>query len=521
MAKKPPNGVVPFFVSGVGATNSTSAKVSFENRKAYRTQVFSDDLIPNVAYTWGKDRFYGKINTRGEAILPRQAFLKSLKYTSNNQNYFAMNFVADAWRDFAEKLRELRDNNVIYAESPWSSPLIHKAYQDPATIYSSYMKEEVFGTFTNIYLGRSTSARKRVKDFNTFLQEFSPFFERVASKTGFITYSGMVESGWTTPLMSGLVIEIATESYDKDEDKAAKFGDFNFGVVANVAAQYGFKIDRNIPWRLVADLSSKAMQEYMIGVPIAGIEGEFQNRLGECGELMQRDPGYMPDFYGYSQIPGLESIKRHISAYINTQRELTPGYIIYRNIKNTADQQKIAAIVFANAYMTSWTQDMALLTPYLRNMYNSYVKGNPVVSSYVPNPTSSRSPGLGINCASRTVLHRNEPIDATTIGGPAARYYYRWAYKCFYTLRCGERHLKYGRDERQRHLREATNRFDFGGGAAFQRYASTIQYIHEEFIGPFQTKFLNIETISDMLEEGESDALSNSRRQNRVRRDLY
>lgn len=521
MTKRPPNSVVPFFVSGVGASNAESSKINFENRKEYRTNVFGDNLIPNIAYTWGKDRFYGKINTEGEAITPRRALLKSLKYTADKQSYLAMNFVADAWRDFAEKLRELRDQNVLYEDSPWASPLIYRAYEDPHITYTNYMKEQVFASYTNLWLGRSTSARKRVKDFDSFLQELGPFFDSTISKVGFLTQSGMIESGWTTPFMTGLVIEVAEENYDNDSEKTAKFGDFNFGLVSNVAAQYGFKIDRNIPWRLVADLSSKAMQEYMIGVPIAGIEGDFQNRLDECGELMERDPNYLPDFYGYSQIPGFETVKRHISAYLNADRELIPGYVFYQQIKDTEDQQKIAAIVFANAYLRSWTEDMALFTPYLRNMYNSFVTTNPVMSEYVPAPDAVSRASLGKPCDSQTLLHLRFPISTDTIGSDGARYHYRWSYKCFYNLRTKERKKDYNRDETLRHLREATNRFDFGGGSAFQKHASTLQYIHENFIGPFQTKFLNIDKISDMLEEGESSDIPNTRRQNRVRGNLY
>ena len=73
----------------------------------------------------------------------------------------------------------------------------------------------------------------------------------------------------------------------------------------------------------------------------------------------------------------------------------------------------------------------------------------------------------------------------------------------------------------QRHLRETTNRYDFGAGSAYRRYSDALSYIQKNFIGPFQTKFLNFETISDILEEGENSALSDTRRQNGMRGNLY
>ena len=178
----------------------------------------------------------------------------------------------------------------------------------------------------------------------------------------------------------------------------------------------------------MADLSSRAMQEYMVGVPIAGIEGDFQNKLSECAEVMQRDPGYIPDFFGYSEIPGFESVKRHITAHINNDGELSPGYSIYQEIRNARDQQEIAEVVFSYGFRPTRTQDVSSITPFLRNMYNSYVNTNPVVTEYFPSPYASR-----INPSWYFVPFASKQpvlfIDDRTIGTFTSRYQFRWAYK--------------------------------------------------------------------------------------------
>jgi hypothetical protein len=64
-------------------------------------------------------------------------------------------------------------------------------------------------------------------------------------------------------LISGLIVEIATDSQAEDYKKTPYFEDENFNYVSAAAKNHGFKIDKNAPWRFVADLDSKAMKKYM------------------------------------------------------------------------------------------------------------------------------------------------------------------------------------------------------------------------------------------------------------------
>ena len=535
MAKRPKNSVVPFYVSGVSASNSTpSIKRVFENRKKYNKDVFPEDLIPNVAYTWGKDRFYGKINTRGNSIVPGGIFMKSLKYTNQQQNYYAMNFVADAWRDFAEKLRSLAANNTIYQQSVWAAPVIEKAYVTPSIIYDNYMKDTVFDIFTNSFLGQTSRSKKTV-DFDTFLDQMGDFLNNVIRNEGILTRSGIIESFYTPPFMTGLIIEVSSGDYSNDKEKSQKFGDLNFGLVAEIASQYGFSIDRNIPWRLVADISSKAMQEYMVGVPIVGVEGNFANRLDECREIVRRNPGDLPDFYGYSEIPGFENVKRHIAAYIDEGdegEELKPGYFIYQNIRTAPDQKTVAQIIFDNAYEETYFTDMAFLTPYLATFYDSYVSSSPLFSEYI---SMDEYDPLISACKSKTRVVRRLPLpfNQQVIGTPTSRYNFKWSYKTFYQVRMAERNKIEDPAATLKNLRSATNQYDFSSGTSLQKYFTTIEYIQQNYVGPFQTKFLNIDRVGDLLEEqgqssgldnseeGSYDAVSDARQQEPVRRGIY
>ncbi len=62
---------------------------------------------------------------------------------------------------------------------------------------------------------------------------------------------------------SGLALEIADAPYDNDDQKINDFvNSKNWEFYVNACNSYGFMIDINAPWRLIADLDSEAMMGY-------------------------------------------------------------------------------------------------------------------------------------------------------------------------------------------------------------------------------------------------------------------
>lgn len=79
-----------------------------------------------------------------------------------------------------------------------------------------------------------------------------------------LTKSGYIRSKYYNPSSTGLCIEIFNDSIGLDSVKFEKFiksPNFEFYLLA--AAKHGFFVDKNAPWRLVANLNSPRMQEYM------------------------------------------------------------------------------------------------------------------------------------------------------------------------------------------------------------------------------------------------------------------
>jgi len=62
---------------------------------------------------------------------------------------------------------------------------------------------------------------------------------------------------------SGVAIEVADLNAANDDDKITQFlNSKNWEFFVNACNSYGFMIDLNIPWRIVADIDSEAMQAY-------------------------------------------------------------------------------------------------------------------------------------------------------------------------------------------------------------------------------------------------------------------
>ena len=67
-----------------------------------------------------------------------------------------------------------------------------------------------------------------------------------------------------SPLCSGLMIELSDAPHGLDEHKQKRWvNDLNFPFYRNAASKHGFFVDKNAPWRLVADVGSSTMREYM------------------------------------------------------------------------------------------------------------------------------------------------------------------------------------------------------------------------------------------------------------------
>ena len=481
-------------------SNTLGSKDIFDERQKYDQYIFPDFLAKNFIETWTTDRFYGIVNHKGNSVTPNIRTLKSLQFVKEGgQNQYALDFVADAWYDFARKIRELADNNIIFRDSPWAKPFVVKAWSPIEDEYDRYMREEVYPVFADDFMSFGNN-NKKVRNINSFINRVDEFIERVITKAGPVTMSGLIEGSYAPIYMSGLVIEIANDSYDDDFNKAYRFGDRNFSFIANLAAQYGFAIDKNIPWRLVADLRNPAMIEYMLGVPIEGIE-TGDNVEYVCDPLVG-DVELPPRAYGFSQIPGLENVLRRIAFFQYKDAEgndqIEEGYLRYKIQEGNNwvptfrrnDQADTFAAMFQTDYLETWATDVAMFEKFLLSFYNFYVSSRKNV--LVQTLASAAN-----ECGPRTASIQRDQISEEQF---RSLYGDRWRLKTFYTIRKMERQSQATIKQKAHQLQQAMSIYNLtlqtNPDIAYERALRAIQ---EDFIGPADTDPLTLDFVGDIV----------------------
>ncbi len=392
----------------------------------------------------------------------------------------ALNFVADAWRDLSERCRELARQNIMFKNSPWANPVAVKAWESSDQLYSEYMGDIVYVNFRE-FLDDLPQRGKSILNIEDFLNEFSYYVRDVLVDSGPVTRSGFLESYFCSLRVSGLIIEVSDARYDQDSVKSMEFLDDNFQLFAQIANQYGFSIDQNIPWRLVADLNNPAMIEYMTRVHVEEYQVIPQNEVN-CD----------------------------------------PGYQAYQTLRTAVTGEEVAEKVYSHGYYETWETDMEVLWVFLLAMYNGYVNDEPLVRipPGFPNPTTDP-------CRFSNVYERTPEVEALFSREDGA-YRNRWFLKTFYLLRTIERKRRLDTAQHEAWLQDILTVFDMNVGTMDERYFRALSYAQDKYVGSIDDTSLTFGIIgsimpqeSDDLRERRTDAISNIGRQGRVRRDLY
>jgi len=427
---------------------------------------------------WGEDYYLGRVNHLGNACVVNEDSLKQLRHSDASEPLFALNFVADAWRDFVDEINRLVEDGQMYTTGPYASIRAKKAFVSAPSAYNEFLINITYPAFVDTYLRIFPREERQIINLNSFLLKFTNFAELFIKNAGGMTFSSYVESGLCSPLNSGLVISTSEDDHNVDFQKTNRyFLDANFSVVQAIATQYGFGIDQNAPWRFVADLSSPVMKEYMVGVEIEDFEPTLSNE-DDCDNPILTDSGG-PDAFGYSAIPGYEDVVRH-----------AVGYGQYSDLADATDQQTIYGAVFSNAYRECWRIDMDFLKVYIIGFYNTFVRTKPFVEVPVEFEFSS--------CfKSRSFLIDRLTIDPDFFS-ENGNFGDKWNLKTYYLLRRLEKNQGHPLALVRKNLKDIINVYNFGPDDSDAKYILALTYLQEEIVGPVTTNSLTIDTVGDI-----------------------
>lgn len=244
--------------------NDLGSFAMFTQRKKYKEEVYPTQTVPTPLDLWydNKRSYYGKVDTNGYSIILREKHLKQIN-SSQSQNTWAMDFVVDAFNDFRDHYVFLNKINSEDNEFKFLNP--KKVWGSSANSYNGFL-DTVFDDFSNSFMAFE-NRDSELLDFNSFLKLFAKYMRFSKGKFP-ITYSTFIQTPFTSPLSSGLIIELSDDSHGDDVKKFDKFiSNVNFECYAETAQQFGFKLDKNYPARMIADVKSPKMLEYMSKYP--------------------------------------------------------------------------------------------------------------------------------------------------------------------------------------------------------------------------------------------------------------
>ena len=234
---------------------SPDIKTAYRERKRYKETAFLNGV--DFIDTWYQYPNYGLLNADYEPVV-----LNSDEYYSNmttlssppEPEVRAASFVASAFRNFRDyyvaKTTSARlDFPVFIGEA--IPTVAHISFEDS---YLEYL-DALVSQYADFVLDEMTS----VDMFTKLLS----YFVEINIKKFPITRSGFLLSTKCPIAVSGLVVELADLEYSKDDRKSDILNSIEFQCFAELATQSGFFIDKNAPWRLIANLESPMMKSYI------------------------------------------------------------------------------------------------------------------------------------------------------------------------------------------------------------------------------------------------------------------
>ena len=235
---------------------SQNFRESFRDRKEYKENAKLEGVL--LLDTWYQYSNYGLLNDSFEpVILNNDEFNSSLTpfgdYTTPGLS--AASFVTRAFQNFREyyvaktQLARLDFPEFIQAAIPRS------AYVDFDTAYIGYISGKI-NVYADLVLGE-------MKDFEQFEEILFSLISSNIEKFP-ITRSGFLLSSECPNSVSGLTIELAELQFYSDVEKSQLFNSHEFKCFAELVTSLGFYLDKNAPWRLIANLESPPMRGYIL-----------------------------------------------------------------------------------------------------------------------------------------------------------------------------------------------------------------------------------------------------------------
>ena len=344
------------------ARNGMDAFSYYKFRKLYKSIDFSDlqpdygvhgagidDLaMPRPIDLWYEKPYFGRYDLNGNPIYILEKHLKQLPVPmGRDSTILAVNFVVDAFQDLQRHFAKALASNKIKPSFMLSKLPVTRAHMSPDKLHQEYIGK-LFEVFILSYLG-TNNLHKKIRGFSDFMNYFNDFFRDSGQNLPF-TFSSFLGSKRCPSNVCGLILDMKEVSFSNDAKKVNDLlGRDEFSFYASSARNHGFMVSKNAPWRLVADVSSPQMKQYM---------SKYDTTLDENN--------FFKKYYAEAYIADIEIMLKNIVSYYNnyiTSRPYTSKtYHVYSPGEIGTTKEKMKTI----------TRNMVRQKTSLKNIFRTY-----------------------------------------------------------------------------------------------------------------------------------------------------
>lgn len=341
--------------AGPQNNGSLTSRAAFVQETLYQTRAYDNSFsMFNVGSVRYENQHYGRINNKLLSILPFDFLTETI-----GENVSVLSFVAEAYKAFFLNLQLLKQRGSIPKKSVAYNFEAKSPAEEIDALYFSFLSSE-YDLFLNFMeVGKYD---KNVTNFESFIDVFSKF---VNTRTPLVPFlkSSFVKSKYVPNNISGLYINLSEEDDTNDQIKYNKFiKDPGFKCYLDLAKEYGFFVNKDKPWQIVADLDSVNMKYYFMlkmkkykeqGLisqsPINLESSSFEDSKAELEifnlkKFLFEKNSYL-DFFSVVNSEDVKSLKRFVGRFYNSYCQYKENISSIEVVTNKLNQIKVKKTV--------------------------------------------------------------------------------------------------------------------------------------------------------------------------------
>lgn len=329
----------------------------FSKRKEYddSNPIFEYPDLPSLYTkyfidTWNVIPYYGKVDTLGIPVIPKDNLVRYCTYGSDSKQVQALQPMTSFFFSLRQEYDKYFKSGNINKNSKYLKKDLMpvKGFTNPSVDYFNKIQDLYSGFIDYLRLNNKFNM---IENYDSFLNELLIY---IKTRNLYLTRAGFVESYDYSLLYTGLTIDLYDETTSNDDERLNFYNDINYEALLELCIRNNLKIDREIPWRIFLDIRTKSSPDSDKSIL------SFSNKI----------PGISPKIEDY--IPEFED-------------KLQLFFDVYYNKVVPCDN---------NSY--AYFSEFVLI---LQNFYQSFTNSYPIIKKYEVN-----------ECGNANVINKNRQI---------------------------------------------------------------------------------------------------------------